>query len=84
LVWHSSRTDSSHPGNCWATVCGLAPAMVLQAFEGLSDREACDRLEVELRNSTGGFTKEDFNIDLRANTVACPAGHTVPVRFGRA
>lgn len=23
--------------------------MVLQAFEGLSDREACDRLEVDLR-----------------------------------
>jgi Transposase DDE domain/Transposase domain (DUF772) len=37
-----------------------------------------------VRNSTGGFTKEDFNIDLQANTVACPAGHTVPVRFGRA
>ena len=27
----------------------LATAMVLQAFEGLSDREACDRLEVDLR-----------------------------------
>ena len=27
----------------------LATAMVLQAFEGLSDREACDRMEVDLR-----------------------------------
>lgn len=27
----------------------MATAMVLQAFEGLSDREACDRLEVDLR-----------------------------------
>jgi IS5 family transposase len=27
----------------------VATAMVLQAFEGLSDREACDRLEVDLR-----------------------------------
>jgi len=27
----------------------LATAMVLQAFEGLSDREGCDRLEVDLR-----------------------------------
>ncbi len=27
----------------------LATVMVLQAFEGLSDREACDRLEVDLR-----------------------------------
>jgi hypothetical protein len=27
----------------------VATAMLLQAFEGLSDREACDRLEVDLR-----------------------------------
>jgi IS5 family transposase len=27
----------------------MATVMVLQAFEGLSDREACDRLEVDLR-----------------------------------
>ena len=27
----------------------LATVMVLQAYEGLSDREACDRLEVDLR-----------------------------------
>src|SRR5664280_2711904 len=27
----------------------IATVMVLQAFEGLSDREACDRLEVDLR-----------------------------------
>ena len=28
---------------------GVATVMLLQAFEGLSDREACDRLEVDLR-----------------------------------
>ncbi len=27
----------------------MATVMILQAFEGLSDREACDRLEVDLR-----------------------------------
>jgi len=27
----------------------MATAMILQSFEGLSDREACDRLEVDLR-----------------------------------
>jgi IS5 family transposase len=27
----------------------------------------------------GGFTKDDFVIDLAARTVTCPAGHTVPV-----
>jgi IS5 family transposase len=36
-----------------------------------------------LRNSTGGFTKDDFNIDLTNHNVTCPAGHTVPVHFGR-
>ena len=36
-----------------------------------------------VRNSTGGFTKEDFAVDLGAGAVTCPAGHTVPVHFGR-
>ena len=36
-----------------------------------------------VRNSTGGFTKEDFAIDLGAGAVTCPAGHNVLVRFGR-
>jgi IS5 family transposase len=36
-----------------------------------------------VRNSTGGFSKEDFNIDLNTGTVTCPANHTVAVRFGR-
>jgi hypothetical protein len=36
-----------------------------------------------VRNSTGGFTKEDFAVDLDAGAVTCPAGHTAPVRFGR-
>lgn len=36
-----------------------------------------------VRNSTGGFTKEDFVVDLDAGAVTCPAGHTVPVHFGR-
>jgi hypothetical protein len=27
----------------------IATVMLLQSFEGLSDREACDRLEVDLR-----------------------------------
>lgn len=38
---------------------------------------------VPVRNATGGFTKEDFGIDLGAGTVTCPADHTVPVHFGR-
>jgi hypothetical protein len=34
-----------------------------------------------VRNSTGGFTKERFAVDLDAGTVTCPAEHTVPIRF---
>ena len=36
-----------------------------------------------VRNSTGGFTKDDFEVDLQADTVTCPAGHTVAIRRGR-
>jgi hypothetical protein len=34
-----------------------------------------------VRNATGGFTKEQFAVDLGDNTVTCPAGHSVPIRF---
>jgi Transposase DDE domain len=27
----------------------------------------------------GGFTRDDFAVDLRAKTVTCPAGHTVAI-----
>lgn len=33
-------------------------------------------------NRGGRFSKDDFTIDLDANTVACPAGHVVAIRFG--
>jgi len=36
-----------------------------------------------VRNSTGGFSKEEFVVDLPGRTVTCPAGHTAPVHFGR-
>jgi hypothetical protein len=34
-----------------------------------------------VRNSTGGFSKERFDIDLDEATVSCPAGHTVAIRL---
>ena len=43
MYTNSSRGRPTVPARVLATV------MVLQAFEGLSDREACDRLEVDLR-----------------------------------
>ena len=33
----------------------VATVMLLQAYEGLSDREACDRLAFDLRWKAGGF-----------------------------
>jgi hypothetical protein len=30
----------------------------------------------------GRFSKDDFDIDLAADTVACPAGHSVTIRYG--
>jgi hypothetical protein len=35
------------------------------------------------RNSTGGFTKDRFEVDLAEGTVTCPAGQTVAITFGR-
>ena len=33
-----------------------------------------------VRNSTGGFTKDHFDVNIDDNTVTCPAGHTVTIR----
>ena len=35
------------------------------------------------RNATGLWTKDRFEVDPDAATATCPAGHTVPIRFGR-
>ncbi len=34
-----------------------------------------------IRNSTGGFTKDRFDVNTDENTVTCPAGHTVAIRL---
>jgi len=34
-----------------------------------------------VRNSTGGFAKDRFHVDLDHQTVTCPADHTVTIRF---
>jgi Transposase DDE domain/Transposase domain (DUF772) len=34
-----------------------------------------------VRNSTGGFTKDDFEVNLDQRSVTCPAGHAAPIRF---
>jgi hypothetical protein len=34
-----------------------------------------------VRNSTGGFTKDQFDVNIDDNTATCPAGHTVAIRL---
>lgn len=34
-----------------------------------------------VRNSTGGFTKDDFEVNLEQGAVTCPAGQVAPIRF---
>ena len=62
-------------------------------LEALDAAGAVSRLKVQPASGIAGrFTKDDFAIDLAAETVTCPAGRTVPIRgrieayaqFGRA
>jgi hypothetical protein len=59
--------DSAYGGG--PTRSALRAAGHLQTIKPIGSRAAVP----------GGFTKDDFVIDLAAQTVTCPAGHTVPV-----
>ncbi len=71
--------DDDKPEVVGDSAYGCAPAR--QELEGQGFPVTAKAPPV--RNSTGGFTKEDFAVDLAGGTVTCPAGHTVPVHFGR-
>jgi hypothetical protein len=45
--------------------------------DGFEVRSKCP----PVRNSTGGYTKEHFDIDLESQRVTCPAGHAAPIRY---
>jgi hypothetical protein len=49
------------------------------AGDGFEGRAKCP----PVRNSTGGYTKEHFDIDLGSQRVTCPAGHGAPIRYSR-
>lgn len=48
------------------------------AERGLELRSKCP----PVRNSTGGYTKDDFDVNLQSGRVTCPAGRVAPIRFG--
>ncbi len=57
------------------------------AYADGATRERLDEAGFELaaktppvRNTTGGFTKEQFDVDLATGTVTCPAAHTASIR----
>jgi len=47
--------------------------------DGFEVRSKCP----PVRNSTGGYTKDDFVVNLPDGNVTCPAGHRAPIRFSR-
>lgn len=70
-----------------ATVEDKPLVMGDSAYADGATRERLDEAGFELaakcppvRNGTGGYTKEQFGIDLGAGTATCPAGHTVAIR----
>ena len=54
-------------------------------FQDLLDQAGIDsRCKSQRPTAAGGlFTKDDFTVDLGADAVTCPTGHTVPIRRGR-
>jgi hypothetical protein len=60
----------------------MATVMVLQAFEGLSDAEACDRLEVDLRWQAAPGTRRSIRRRWSVNATGC-APRSVPAGCSR-
>ena len=54
-------------------------------FQDLLDQAGIDSRCKSQRPTAAGalFTKDDFTVDLGADAVTCPTGHTVPIRRGR-
>jgi IS5 family transposase len=88
-------TELATPGKDGAplTVYGDSAYGTGSVLAALDDAGAISRLKVQPSNGVAGhFTKDDFTIDLDAQTVTCPAGRVAPIRgtrrrlaeFGRA
>ena len=68
---------------------GQVGALTVMGDSAYADGKTLDRLTAAghvvmakvppVRNTTGGFAKDAFTIDLSAGTVTCPAGQRVPI-----
>jgi len=68
---------------------GQVGALTVMGDSAYADGKTLDRLTAAghvvmakvppVRNTTGGFAKDAFTIDLSAGTVTCPAAHSVPI-----
>jgi len=68
---------------------GQLAALIVMGDSAYADGKTLDRLTAAghvvmakvppARNTTGGFAKDAFRIDLTAGTVTCPAGQTIPI-----
>lgn len=68
---------------------GQVGALTVMGDSAYADGKTLDRLSAAghvvmakvppVRNTTGGFAKDGFTIDLSAGTVTCPAAHRVPI-----
>jgi hypothetical protein len=62
-------------------VYGDASYGTAEVLEHLEQAGAVANVKVQAANAPGGhFTKDEFRIDLRNDTVTCPAGHLVQIR----
>ena len=89
----ANTPDRDAVGDLLAPVAGLAEKPIVLGDSAYADGQTRAELteagfEVvsrcpPVRNSTGGFTKDHFAVDLDDNSVTCPAGHTVTIRLSR-
>ena len=91
VVTPANTPDRDTVDELLAPVAGLEDMPVVVGDSAYADgatRQHLDERGVALvakcppvRNSTGGFTKDRFEVDLDDGSVTCPAGHTVAIRL---
>jgi hypothetical protein len=85
----STDTTDTTGGVAGQAASGQAGGLTVMGDSAYADGKTLDRLSAAghvvmakvppVRNTTGGFAKDAFTIDLSAETVTCPAGQMVPI-----